>query len=675
MIDDLDVVIDWDGSSDPAQLLEREWLVTNGLGGYASASLSGAITRKYHGLLVPNLNTPKGRHVLISRCDETLIVNDREIPIGHVEFGDGRLHGEGDRWLREFRLDRGIACWRYEVGDVVLQKRVTMPHLQNTVCVSYELLRGDRAQLRIRPFVSFRRHDMEPSTQGAGDFILSVQRGRHEVRLAGSPLTLRMGIQPGPSVFTTAEQHDVECIYRIDRDRGDVALDSVYSPGAFSVMLRPDRPICFVASAHPWEQLEFDANGVFDAEARRLDDLVRLSRVPPDDPFARRLVMAADQFIVIPGSRLEESMMAQAQGGELRSVYAGYHWFGDWGRDTMISLEGLTLCTGRYREARATLRTFAHYIRDGLLPNLFPEGERQALYHTVDATFWFFHAIARYLDVTGDRSVVTELFPTLASVIEHHVRGTRFGIHRDARDGLISAAAEGYQLTWMDAKVNGWVVTPRRGKPVEIQALWYNALRLMEQWARELREPAEHYAEWAHQAQESFNHRFWNDGALFDVIDGPEGDDPALRPNQIFSISLHHSVLHPQRWRAVVDTVQHHLLTPFGLRTLDRGHPDYKSRYYGDLLARDAAYHQGTVWPWLIGHFIDAHLRVHRDPAAARKLLTHFPAHLRQAGVGSISEILDAEYPHRPGGCMAQAWSVAEVLRVWLKTNTDGVDR
>ncbi|HEY6640857.1 amylo-alpha-1,6-glucosidase [Povalibacter sp.] len=665
---DQDFVVRWDGPADPVELLQREWLVTNGLGGYASASLSGAATRKYHGLFVPNLSSPKGRHVLISRCDELLVVGDQQFLLGGVEFANGELVGDAHRWLREFRFDRGIACWVYALGGVVLQKSIVMPHLQNTVCVRYELLQGKAAMLRIRPFVSFRRHDEVPSHEPQGLFTLSVQQGRHEVRVADNPMTLRMAIQPGPTVFTTQEQHDVEFIYRIDRDRGDVALDSAYSPGWFSAPLEAQQSACFIASSHPWEQLDFDASAVFEAERRRLDDLLRLSKVPESDRFAQRLVMASDQFVVLPGSRLEETVMAQAKGGELRSIYAGYHWFGDWGRDTMISLEGLTLCTGRYREAGAILRTFANYVKDGLLPNLFPEGERVALYHTVDATLWFFHAIARYVAVTGDQSIVRQLFPVLASIVEHHVRGTHFGIHMDPDDGLISAAAEGYQLTWMDAKVNGWVVTPRRGKPVEIQALWYNALRLMEKWASDLGHDGSSYAAVATQAHQAFNRKFWNDGSLLDVIEGPEGDDPALRPNQIFAVSLQHPVLVAHRWAAVVDSVQQHLLTPFGLRTLNREHSDYKSRYFGDLLARDAAYHQGTVWPWLIGHFIDAHLRVHVDHVAARTFLQKFPAHLTEAGIGSISEIFDAEPPHLPGGCIAQAWSVGEVLRAWLRT-------
>ena len=388
------------------------------------------------------------------------------------------------------------------------------------------------------------------------------------------------------------------------------------------------------------------------------------------DDFERWLTLAADQFVVFPGSRLEEYALARASGDEARTVIAGYHWFTDWGRDTMISLEGLTLCTGRQKEARSILRTFAHYIKDGLLPNLFPEGQRQALYHTADATLWFFHAVDRYYRTTHDHDTLVTLYPFLKSVIEQHVRGTHFGIGVDDKDGLLRAGEEGYQLTWMDAKVDDWVVTPRRGKPVEIQALWYNALRCMAQWAEHLNEQPEQWSEMAGRAERSFNTRFWceEQGYLFDVVDGEQGNDVSLRPNQILTLSLQHPILHESKWSAVVGVVADKLLTPVGLRTLSRGHRDYKPMYFGDLRARDAAYHQGTVWAWLIGHYVDAWLKVYKDTSRARAMLDGFKAHLREAGIGTISEIFDADPPFHPRGCIAQAWSVAEVLRAWQKT-------
>ena len=344
----------------------------------------------------------------------------------------------------------------------------------------------------------------------------------------------------------------------------------------------------------------------------------------------------------------------------MRTIFAGYYWFTDWGRDTMISLPGLTLDTGRHIEAGYILRTFAHYIRDGLIPNLIPEGQKEGLYHTADATLWFFQAMARYVDVTGDRNTLQTLLPKFVDIVEHHLRGTHFGIHVDPADGLLSQGAEGYQLTWMDAKVGDWVVTPRRGKAVEINALWYNALRHLENWLRFAGDEklAGEMAGHAQRARESFNRRFWYEkgGYLYDVVDTEHGgDDPSCRPNQVFAISLTHPVLDEVRWRPVLDVVRERLLTPVGLRSLASGSPDYRAKYYGDLRSRDAAYHQGTVWVWLIGPFIDAYLKVHRgDRAGARQFLHGFADHLSEACFGTTSEIFDAETPYTPRGCVAR---------------------
>jgi predicted glycogen debranching enzyme len=388
--------------------------------------------------------------------------------------------------------------------------------------------------------------------------------------------------------------------------------------------------------------------------------------------MAAELVLAADQFIITPAGRIEEAARARAAGDEVRTVIAGYHWFTDWGRDTMISLEGLTICTGRHREAGYILRTFGHYVRNGLIPNMFPEGTIDGLYHTADASLWFFHAVHRYLVATDDRSTLRQLLPKLMSIFEHHLKGTLFGIGVDPADWLIRQGKEGYQLTWMDAKVEDWVVTPRRGKAVEINALWYNALSLLAGWLREEGDPAApQVEEYAARAYESFNARFWyaEGGYLYDVIDGEQGHDPACRPNQILAISLDHPVLDRERWQPVFEVVRERLLTPVGLRSLAPGHRDYKPQYYGDLRARDAAYHQGTVWGWLVGPFIDAWLKIYPDDkAAARRCLDGFAAHLNEAGFGTLSEIFDAENPYTARGCIAQAWSVAEVLRAWLLT-------
>jgi hypothetical protein len=408
----------------------------------------------------------------------------------------------------------------------------------------------------------------------------------------------------------------------------------------------------------------------FEAERRRR--LVGMAAAPAQIGFAAELVLAADTFVITPVGRIADGARARAEGDEVRTVIAGYHWFTDWGRDTMISLEGLTLATGRAIEARWILRTFAHYVRDGLIPNLFPEGQNQGLYHTADATLWFFHALHRYVEHSRDKATLELLLPILKDIARSHLEGTRFGIKVDPHDGLLTQGAEGYALTWMDAKVGDWVVTPRRGKAIEINALWYNALRLLVDWLREAQDlEADEFAAHADQTRASFNRRFWHaaGGYLYDVVDGENGDDAAFRPNQIFALALEHPVLDREYWEAVVTAVHAKLVTPVGLRSLAPGEPDYKPRYFGDLRARDAAYHQGTVWAWLMGPFIDAWLRVYPDDrAAARHFLDGFEPHIAEAGIGSISEVFDAEPPFTPRGCVAQAWSVAEVLRCLEKT-------
>jgi predicted glycogen debranching enzyme len=464
-----------------------------------------------------------------------------------------------------------------------------------------------------------------------------------------------------------------EIYYQKEAERGCQARGSLWSPGFFGVSLHAHQDAALIASTEWWSTMlaltPAEALGFYHERHRRL---VASAKPEARESPAADLVLAADQFIITPAGRIQDAARAHAAGDEIRTVIAGYHWFTDWGRDTMISFEGLTLCTNRHTEAGWILRTFAHYIRDGLLPNLFPEGKNEGLYHTADATLWFFHAVDRYVEKTQDRNTLRLILPKLIDIVEHHLRGTRFGIHMDARDCLLTQGAEGYQLTWMDAKVEDWVVTPRRGKAVEINGLWYNALRLLEGWLREGGNPyADVIAANATRARESFNQRFWyaEGGYLYDVIDGPQGDDSACRPNQLLSFSLKHPVLEQRHWEAVLETVRKELFTPVGLRTLSRGNPDFKPKYFGDLRARDAAYHQGTVWAWLIGPFIDAWLKVHPgDRLQTRKFLDGFVPHLDDGCVGSVNEIFDAEPPYTPRGCISQAWSVAEVLRAWLKT-------
>ena len=429
-----------------------------------------------------------------------------------------------------------------------------------------------------------------------------------------------------------------------------------------------------MASTEPWHAiLALTADEVCTYEQGRRRRLIAAAHSSLREGVAAELVLAADSFIIKPAGRVADSARAQAAGDEVRTIIAGYHWFTDWGRDTMISLEGLTLTTGRIIEAGWILRTFAQHVRDGLIPNMFPEGRNQGLYHTADATLWFFHAVDRYLAASGDRLTLQQILPRLREIVDRHLAGTRFGIKVDPKDGLLRQGAEGYQLTWMDAKVEDWVVTPRRGKAVEINALWYNALRLMEGWLRQEGDEAgaETLARHADRARESFNRRFWSArlGHLYDVVDGEHGDDPACRPNQILAISLAHPVLDRAHWEPVIETVRERLLTPVGLRSLAPGHPDYKAKYFGNLRARDAAYHQGTVWGWLIGPYIDAWLKLHpEDLAGARATLEGFLSRLSEFGVGTIAEVFDGDPPFTPRGCISQAWSVAEWLRCWAKT-------
>ncbi|HZT79671.1 MAG TPA: amylo-alpha-1,6-glucosidase [Gemmataceae bacterium] len=663
---------------DPETLLGREWLVTNGLGGYASGTVAGVATRRYHGLLVAALPAPLGRMVLLNHLSEQFRLPDgRTVQIGSVERAGAPVEVHGAAHLAEFRLEAGLPVWRYELDGFVLEKRLLMPHQQNTVHICYHVVSGDGTlRVKLRPALQFRGYEAPVSAPLVGPYTLTAVEDRIEVRDGQDLPPLRMKLHGRRSSFTVEGETLIDVFYRLESERGYDCKGDLWCPGRFRADLSRDEDVTLVASTEIWDTVRALSPG----QAQHAERERRRRLLSQADPAARQgvaaeLVLAADQFLITPAGRTEEAARAHAAGDEVRTVIAGYHWFTDWGRDTMISLEGLTLTTGRHQEAGCILRTFSHYVRDGLIPNFFPDGEKEGLYHTADATLWFFHALHRYLQCTGDRATLFLLLPVLRGIVHHHLKGTRFGIHVDPKDGLLCEGAPGYQLTWMDAKVGDWVVTPRRGKAVEINALWYNALRLLEGWVREAEgdAAAKPLTEQADRARQSFNARFWYEkgGYLYDVVDGEQGDDPSLRPNQVIAISLEHPVLEESRWGRVLEVVREHLLTPVGLRSLAPGSPDYKKQYFGDLRARDAAYHQGTVWAWLIGPFIDAWLRVHPgDPAAARQFLKGFKHHLGEACIGSISEVFDAEPPYTPRGCIAQAWSVAEVLRCWVKTAT-----
>jgi predicted glycogen debranching enzyme len=659
-----------------AESLRREWLLTNGLGGYASGTIAGSVTRRYHGLLVAALPAALGRVVMFNHLAEHLHLPDgRVVQISGEEPEAVGEQEESESFATEFRLENGVPFWRYEVAGVVVEKRVLLLHGQNTVHIGYRLLSGqEKVRLDSRPSMHFRPHEESVAAPLERDYELTIRGPQYEIS-AGEPYPpLRMFLHGERGSFTHDGGEAREIIYALEAERGYASRGVIWSPGFFHVELSPEKDATLVASAESWAAaLALSPEEAITSDHERRQRLISIADSRARSGPAAELVLAADQFIMTPAGRLEDAARARAAGDEVRSVIAGYHWFTDWGRDTMISLEGLTLTTGRHAEAGWILRTFAHYVRGGLIPNMFPEGENEGLYHTADATLWFFHAVDRYVGTTGDRETLQRILPKLREIASAHLRGTDFGIGVDPADGLLRQGKEGYQLTWMDAKVEGWVVTPRRGKAVEINALWYNALRLLESWEREAGDElaAEVLAEHAARARESFNRRFWwaEGGYLLDVVDGEGGDDRACRPNQIFAISLRHPVLEEKRWQAVFDIVRERLLTPVGLRSLSREHPDYKPRYAGDLRERDAAYHQGTVWGWLIGPFVDAWLKVApHDKAGARSCVEAFLPHLDQACIGSISEIFDAEAPFTARGCIAQAWSVAEALRCWVKT-------
>ncbi len=658
-------------------LLTREWLVANGLGGYASGTVSGVHTRRYHGLLISALPAPLGRVVMLNDLAEQVVLPDgTRVRLGQEIKAGSPPQFYGPPILSEFRLESGLPVWLYTIGNFVLEKRLLLPHLQNSVHIIYRMVSGDcPVRLELWPAVHFRMQEAIPDTPIEEDYSITlIGRNRYEISSGGPVRQLRIALYGQGPAFIVDNRTIQPIDFWMEEMRGYYSKGNLWSPGHFHLDLQKGQDVALVASSHSWEtMLALKPEEAILAEKQRREHLISLAHPASRTGTAAELVLASDQFVIKPAGRKEDAARAQATGYELHSVIAGYHWFTDWGRDTMISLEGLTLTTGRYIEAGSIIRTFAYYIRDGLIPNMFPEGEKQGLYHTADATLWFFHAIERYLEITKDRAILQILIPKLLDVVDHHIRGTRFNIKVDPADGLLSQGQEGYQLTWMDAKVDGWVVTPRAGKAVEINALWYNALRLLETWVAEEQgnQAAAYLADHAARAYASFNDRFWysDGGYLYDVVDGRYGDDPACRPNQVLSISLSHPVLEASRWDSVMNVVSERLLTPVGLRSLSRDHPDYKPTYSGDIRSRDAAYHQGTVWAWLIGPYIDAWLKLHpQDKAAARGLLLGFVTELEDAGIGFISEIFNAEEPHTPRGCIAQAWSVAEVLRCWVKT-------
>jgi predicted glycogen debranching enzyme len=639
-----DVLNEFDGA------MRREWLVTNGLGGFACGTLAGANTRRYHGLLVGALRPPLERTVMVAKLDVVASYRGRRFELATNEYADGTVAPRGYVLLDSFHLDGTVAVWTWQIGDAVVEQRIWMAHGSNTTYVQFMVARASEpVELQLTPLCTYRDYH-------------SQQRGARNIQVTQVPGGVRIDAYLGAQPYRLLADRGACGVapdwywnfkHRVETERGLDDVEDLFRPAVFTMALAAGETGAITLTAQSADPLP--AGLSLERERDRQASLT----LPSGPDVFKQLALAADQFIV------------ERQGG--LTVIAGYPWFGDWGRDTMIALPGLTLATGRPQIAASILRTFAGFVSDGLLPNRFPDGAEVPEYNTVDATLWYFVAIDEYVRASGDRKLLEELYPVLRSIVRWHQRGTRHGIGVDSQDGLLRAGEDGVQLTWMDAKIGDWVVTPRTGKAVEINALWFNALAIMRDFAQQLndREAAREYGSASERVARSFNERFWyaDGGYSYDVVDGPDGDDASLRPNQLFAISLRHALLDNGRAKAVVDKCMQELWTPTGLRSLAPADRRYAPRYCGPPHERDAVYHQGTVWSWLLGPFAIAHYRAYGDAAAALALLDGIAAHLRDGCIGQVSEIFDAEAPFTPRGCFAQAWGVAETLRAWSEIN------
>ncbi len=626
----------------------REWLETNGLGGFASSTIIGVNTRRYHGLLVAADKPPVGRAVLLSKLEETLVVDGARHDLSSNQYS-GAVHPHGYRLQHQFRLDP-FPVFSYAVDGVTVEKSVFMVYGENTTVVSYRVsgAEGRGVKLELRPLVAFRDYHSTTHENAAYDVTIREERGRVRLKPYSDCGVLYLAHNGAKIEKQGHWYRNFE--YQEERQRGLDYQEDLFNPLVFEFDLSKTPEAVVVASTEPCVASESHS-----LRHREIQRRTSICLPGADNDLVAALKCAASQFIV--------------ERSTFKTVIAGYHWFGDWGRDTMIALPGLTLSTGQPEIARGILLAFAAHVDRGLIPNRFTE-EGAAEYNTIDATLWYFEAVRAYLAATRDAAFVRQnLYGVLRQIVAFHESGTLFNIRVDAA-GLLEGGEDGRQLTWMDAKVGDFVVTPRAGKPVEVQALWYNALRTMEALAADFGDPMgqSHYAELATRAGGAFNESFWNDNddCLYDVVNG-DVYDGSIRPNQIFAVSLEYSMLDSRRARAVVDRVERDLLTPYGLRSLSPHDPRYRGRYEHDVRSRDTAYHQGTVWPWLMGPFLRAYRRVYGDnrstQARVSEWLENFRVHLREAGLGQISEIFDGDSPHFPRGCIAQAWSVAELLR------------
>ena len=632
-----------------AEASSKEWLETNGLGGSACSTILGLNTRRYHGLLTAATKPPTGRFLLVSKLEETLVVGDAKYDLGVNQY-PGSIHPRGDQFLESFRLDP-FPVFTYRVAGLRIEKRVFLVHGENTVVVSYHVAGPieEGCILEVRPLLAFR--DYHSTTHANSSFNGSLDLSNQQASLAPYADLPRLHFAHNAVGVEAQSNWYYRFQYERERERDLDFEEDLYCPLVLRFDLAKTAFPALIASLTPRE--------ISDVPVLQLQETER-RKITKGTLFERQLVAAADQFIV---AREDQ-----------KTVIAGYPWFADWGRDTMIALPGLTLVTGRFEDARNMLVEFIRHLDQGMLPNRFPDLGEIPEYNTVDATLWLFHAVSELLRYTGDLEYIqTHFYDALAGVIAWHEKGCRYGIRMD-QDGLLLAGEPGVQLTWMDAKIGDWVVTPRHGKPVEIQALWYNALCVMSNLAPNAGD-RDRFSTMADRARQAFQGLFWNEpaGCLYDVI-SPQGPDGSIRPNQIVAVSLPYSMLDEEKSRRVVEVVEWELLTPYGLRTLSPRDPQYRGRYEGDPRSRDSAYHQGTVWPWLVGPFLTAYVKVHGDMPEVRDRVDRFlqplREHLWQAGLGQISEVFDGDAPHRPGGCIAQAWSVAEVLRTYVEDAT-----
>jgi predicted glycogen debranching enzyme len=644
--------------TDLATAEQREWLVTNGLGGFASGTIAGSATRRYHGLLFAALNPPAARTQLVAGLDEIVRIDEQFFPLAAHRWLGGSVGPEGYKLLQSFRLEAAIPVWTFQFPNARLEKRVWMQHGENTTFVRYTLLDSPSPiHLELKVLVNYR--DFHSTTHAGSPpnewhmRLEPVENGLGVTAFDGAiPFYLKS------SAATCEPQHiwHRDFFFPLERERGLDDYEDQLLAAIFRGQLLPGQSLSLSFSTNPNARQDGDS-ALQQAHQRQLQIVPPASASSTSFTSLPSLLAAADQFLV--SRPLHDHPNA-------KSIIAGYHWFGDWGRDTMITLPGLTLTTGRPEIAKQILLAFGHYVDCGMLPNNFPDsGSAPPGYNTIDATLWYFEAIRQYFAATHDTATLSQLFTVLEQIIAAHLAGTRYNIHVDPVDGLLYGGGPGIQLTWMDAKIGDWVVTPRTGKPIEINALWLNALDAMSDFAQVLGQSADGYLQHAARARSSFA-KFWNPrrNCCFDVLDSPGiNQDAALRPNQIFAVSVGSSPLTAMQQKSVVDTCAAQLLTPYGLRSLAPGEPGYSPTYTGGPRERDAAYHQGTIWAWLLGPFALAHYRVYKDRSAALALLAPLSEFISTYGIGTLPELFDADPPHHPRGCIAQAWSVSELLR------------